>query len=75
MLCAARWSRALGTLLSAGTPLADAFVSLDHATGNAHFDHATAGIAARLKNGERLAAAMQATHCFPVEVVQPVAVA
>ncbi|CAB3763538.1 type II secretion system F family protein [Paraburkholderia humisilvae] len=75
MLCAARWSRALGTLLSAGTPLADAFVSLDHATGNAYFDRATSGIAARLKDGERLAAAMQATHCFPVEVVQPVAVA
>ncbi len=34
-LCAARWSRALGTLLSAGTPLADAFDSLTHATGNA----------------------------------------
>lgn len=31
-LCAARWSRALGTLLSAGTPLADAFDSLTHAT-------------------------------------------
>jgi type IV pilus assembly protein PilC len=32
-LCAARWSRALGTLLSAGTLLADAFDSLTHATG------------------------------------------
>jgi type IV pilus assembly protein PilC len=74
-LCAARWSRALGTLLSAGTPLADAFASLDHATGNAYFDHATAGIAARLRDGERLAAAMRATQCFPPEVVQPVAVA
>ncbi|CAB3749896.1 type II secretion system F family protein [Paraburkholderia solisilvae] len=75
MLCAARWSRALGTLLSAGTPLADAFAALNHATGNAYFDHATAGIAARLKDGERLATAMQATQCFPAEVVQPVAVA
>jgi type IV pilus assembly protein PilC len=75
MLCAARWSRALGTMLSAGTPLADAFASLNQATGNAYFDHATAGIAARLKDGERLATAMQATQCFPAEVVQPVAVA
>jgi type IV pilus assembly protein PilC len=74
-LCAARWSRALGTLLAAGTPLVDAFASLDHATGNAYFDRATAGIAARLRDGERLAAAMQATHCFAAEVVQPVAVA
>jgi type IV pilus assembly protein PilC len=74
-LCAARWSRALGTLLSAGTPLADAFDSLTHATGNAFFDRATLDIAARLRRGERLAAAMRAARCFPPEVVQPVAVA
>ena len=74
-LCAARWSRAPGTLLSAGTPLADAFDSLTHATGNAFFDRATVEIAARLRRGERLAAAMRAAHCFPPEVVQPVAVA
>ncbi|WP_025602205.1 type II secretion system F family protein [Burkholderia sp. WSM2230] len=74
-LCAARWSRALGTLLSAGTPLADAFDSLTHATGNAFFDRATVDIAARLRRGERLAAAMRAARCFPPEVVQPIAVA
>jgi type IV pilus assembly protein PilC len=74
-LCAARWSRALGTLLSAGTPLADAFDSLTHATGNAFFDRATADIAARLRRGERLAAAMRSASCFPQDVVQPVAVA
>jgi type IV pilus assembly protein PilC len=74
-LCAARWSRALGTLLSAGTPLADAFDSLTHATGNAWFDRATLDIAERLRRGERLAAAMRAARCFPAEVVQPVAVA
>ncbi|REE17108.1 type IV pilus assembly protein PilC [Paraburkholderia sp. BL27I4N3] len=74
-LCAARWSRALGTLLSAGTPLADAFDSLTHATGNAFFDRATVEIAARLRRGERLAAAMRAARCFPPEVVQPISVA
>ncbi|EIF29601.1 type II secretory pathway, component PulF [Burkholderia sp. Ch1-1] len=74
-LCAARWSRALGTLLSAGTPLADAFGSLTHATGNAFFDRATVEIAARLRRGERLAAAMREARCFPPEVVQPIAVA
>jgi type IV pilus assembly protein PilC len=74
-LCAARWSRALGTLLSAGTPLADAFDSLTHATGNAFFDRATVEIATRLRRGERLAAAMRAAHCFAPEVVQPIAVA
>lgn len=74
-LCAARWSRALGTLLAAGTPLADAFASLSHASGNAFFDQASAGIASRLARGERLAAAMRAAQCFPSDVVQPVAVA
>ncbi|MEM5452867.1 type II secretion system F family protein [Paraburkholderia guartelaensis] len=74
-LCAARWSRALGTLLAAGTPLADAFDSLAHASGNAFFDRASAGISERLRHGERLAAAMRAAGCFPADVVQPVAVA
>ncbi|SAL01488.1 type II secretion system F family protein [Caballeronia ptereochthonis] len=74
-LAVARWSRALGTLLSAGTPLSDAFDSLAHATGNHVFDRATVEIAARLRNGERLAAAMRALGCFPQDVVQPIAVA
>ncbi|QCP51091.1 type II secretion system F family protein [Trinickia violacea] len=74
-LAAARWSRALGTLLAAGTPLTDAFDSLTHATGNTVFDLATVDIAARLRRGERLAAAMRASHCFPQQVVQPIAVA
>ncbi|MEK6349134.1 MAG: type II secretion system F family protein [Burkholderia sp.] len=74
-LAAARWSRTLGTLLHAGTPLADAFDSLAHATGNPVFDRATPEIATRLLRGERLAAAMRAAHCFPAEVVQPIAVA
>jgi type IV pilus assembly protein PilC len=74
-LCAARWSRALGTLLAAGTPLADAFDSLAHASGNAFFDRASASISVRLRHGERLAAAMRAAGCFPADVVQPVAVA
>jgi type IV pilus assembly protein PilC len=74
-LAVARWSRALGTLLAAGTPLSDAFDSLAHATGNRVFDRATVDIAARLRNGERLAAAMRAPGCFPQDVVQPIAVA
>ncbi len=74
-LCAARWSRALGTLLSAGTPLADAFDSLTHATGNAWFDRATLAISAQLRRGVRLAAAMRDAQCFPEAIVQPVAVA
>ncbi len=74
-LAVARWSRALGTLLAAGTPLSDAFDSLSNATGNRLFDTATVQIAHRLRQGERLAAAMRAVGCFPPEVVQPIAVA
>lgn len=74
-LAVARWSRALGTLLAAGTPLSDAFDSLGNATGNRIFDRATIEIATRLRHGERLAAAMHALGCFPPEVVQPIAVA
>jgi len=74
-LAVARWSRALGTLLAAGTPLSDAFDSLSSATGNRIFDTATVEIARRLRSGERLAAAMRAVGCFPPDVVQPIAVA
>lgn len=74
-LAVARWSRALGTLLAAGTPLSDAFDSLTSATGNRIFDTATVEIAKRLRHGERLAAAMRAVGCFPPDVVQPIAVA
>jgi type IV pilus assembly protein PilC len=74
-LAVARWSRALGTLLRAGTPLADAFEALTRATGNRVFDRATREIGARLRRGQRLATAMQACACFPAEVVQPIAVA
>ncbi|MDR5803997.1 type II secretion system F family protein [Caballeronia sp. LZ001] len=74
-LAVARWSRALGTLLAAGTPLSDAFDSLTQATGNRVFDDATVEIAVRLRRGERLAAAMRALRCFPDDVVQPIAVA
>ncbi|WP_438394402.1 type II secretion system F family protein [Caballeronia sp. DA-9] len=74
-LAVARWSRALGTLLAAGTPLSDAFDSLSNATGNRIFDTATTEIAGRLRRGERLAAAMRAAGCFPPDVVQPIAVA
>lgn len=75
VLAAVRWSRALGTLLGAGVPLADALASLRDVTGNAVFDAASADIAARLGQGERLAAAMRATRRFPAAFVAPIALA
>jgi type IV pilus assembly protein PilC len=74
-VASARWSRALGTLLAAGLPLADAFGALAHATGNAVFDAANVELEARLGRGERLAHALQALGCFPASLVQPIAVA
>lgn len=74
-VAAARWSRSLGTLLAAGTPLADALRSLSHVTGNAVFEAANAQIEARLRQGERLAHAMRGVGCFPSTLVEPIAVA
>jgi type IV pilus assembly protein PilC len=74
-IAVARWSRALGTLLQAGTPLADAFAALRQASGNAVFERATCDIGTRLGRGQRLAAAMQACACFPADVTQAIAVA
>lgn len=74
-LAAARWSRALGTLLTAGTPLADALQALAHVTGNAVFDAANGEIEARLRRGERFAQALRAAGCFPATLVEPLAVA
>ncbi len=74
-VAAARWSRALGTLLTAGTPLADALRSLSHVTGNRVFDAANAQIEHRLRRGERLAHAMRGVGCFPPGLIAPIAIA
>ena len=74
-VAAARWARALGTLLTAGIPLADALCALSRVTGNAVFDAANAQIEHRLRRGERLAHAMHAVRCFPPALVEPIAVA
>ena len=74
-VAAARWSRALGTLLTAGIPLADALGALSYITGNTVFEAANAQIEARLRRGERLASAMRAVGCFPATLVEPLAVA
>ncbi|UUM21732.1 type II secretion system F family protein [Mycoavidus sp. SF9855] len=74
-LAITRWSRALGTLLKTGTPLADAFNIMAKVTNNAVFDQATLNISHRVRRGERLANAMRATGCFPPTVLQPIAIA
>lgn len=74
-LAAARWCRALATLLASGVPLADAFATLERTAGHPVFERATTHIAARVLRGARLADAMRAAGCFPSDVVQPIAVA
>ncbi|MEJ0003262.1 MAG: type II secretion system F family protein [Pararobbsia sp.] len=71
----ARWCRALGTLLGAGTPLADAFDLLAQVSGHPVFDAATREAGRRIRRGQRLAQALRSTGCFPATVVQPIAVA
>ncbi|CAG9201097.1 Type IV fimbrial assembly protein PilC [Burkholderia vietnamiensis] len=56
-------------------PLADAFATLERASGHPVFERATEQIAARVLRGVRLADAMHAAGCFPDDVVQPIAVA
>lgn len=75
LLAIARWSRGLGLLHQAGTPLAEAFEVLLGITHNAVFDRATVEIARRVRRGERLNDAMRATGCFTAAVIQPIAVA
>ncbi len=75
LLAIARWSRGLGLLHKAGTPLSEAFETLLGIPHNAVFDRATAEIARRVRHGERLANAMRATGCFSPAVIQPIAVA
>ncbi|CAB3777567.1 type II secretion system F family protein [Pararobbsia alpina] len=74
-LFVARWCRALGTLLSAGTPLADAFDVLADVSGHPVFDAATRDAGRRIRRGQRLADALACTGCFPAGIVQPIAVA
>jgi type IV pilus assembly protein PilC len=74
-VAAARWSRALGTLLTAGIPLADALSALSQIAGNVVFNAANAEIETRLRQGERLASAMRAVGCYPAALVEPLAVA
>jgi type IV pilus assembly protein PilC len=71
----ARWCRTLGTLLSAGTPLADAFDVLARVSDHPVFDAATHDTGRRIRRGQRLADALRETGCFPETVVQPIAIA
>ncbi|CAM2149712.1 Type II secretion system F family protein [Pararobbsia alpina] len=79
--CVARWCRALGILLHAGVPLADALDILSRTSGHPSFDRATADASARIRRGERLSFALAscstgtARPAFPPSIVGPVAIA
>ncbi|MGI4857766.1 MAG: type II secretion system F family protein [Janthinobacterium lividum] len=69
------WASGIGVLLHAGTPLVEAL----HICGAGHaqpvFACASALLAQRLRNGERLAVAMAAAGCFPASAVRSIELA
>lgn len=73
--CAARWTRTLATLTSAGVPLTEALTSVSDVTGNRMFQKATLSIQEQLMQGRSLSAAMaHSGTVFPVMVVQMCAI-
>ncbi|MCY0388923.1 type II secretion system F family protein [Robbsia sp. Bb-Pol-6] len=70
-----QWASGLAVLLLAGTPLVDALRILGAGHAQPVFAHASARLAHRLQNGERLATAMAGAGCFPASAVRSVALA
>lgn len=69
------WASGVGVLLLAGTPLVDALRIFGAGHAQPVFERASALLAQRLRNGERLAAAMVGAGCFPPSAVRSVALA
>lgn len=67
---AARFSRTLGTLLASGVPVSSALAVTRPALGNAAIAQGIDIVAARVKEGEGLAAPLAATAVFPELTVQ-----
>jgi type IV pilus assembly protein PilC len=73
--CAARWTRTLATLFSAGLPLTDALSSVSGVTGNLLFQAATHNIQIQLLQGTSLSQALEhAGNLFPPMVAQMCAI-
>ena len=60
--CAARWTRTLATLFTAGVPLTEALESVQGVTGNLLFQAATQSIQAQLMQGSSLSHALESTE-------------
>jgi type IV pilus assembly protein PilC len=73
--CAARWTRTLATLFSAGIPLTDALEAVQGVTGHLWFQAATQNIRQQLIQGRALSQALDSTNdLFPNMVVQMCAI-
>ncbi|RKP48526.1 type II secretion system F family protein [Pararobbsia silviterrae] len=72
---AAQWCRALGVLLRAGVPLADALDILAATRGHPAYTTATADTVTRIRRGERLGHALARHRLFPDSITVPIAVA
>ena len=67
---AARFTRSLGVLLANGVPASRALALAGGTVGNRVFTEAIETLAARFKEGEGLAAALERTGCFPSLAIQ-----
>jgi general secretion pathway protein F len=67
---AARFCRSLGVLLANGVPASRALALSGGTVGNRVFTEAIETLAARFKEGEGLAASLEATGCFPNLAIQ-----
>ena len=67
-----RFSRTLGTLLSSGVPILDALETVRDTIGNEFIARAVLAVRDGIKEGETIAAPMEASHAFPPLVVKMV---
>lgn len=70
----AHFCRTLGTLLSSGIALVDAFAILAAASGNRYVEQQLAAVLGQVERGSSLAAPLQKTDLFPDMVTQLIAV-
>jgi type IV pilus assembly protein PilC len=70
----ARFSRTLGTLLSSGVPLLQAFDVTSKATDNAVVEEGIARVRSSIREGESIAVPLGGVEVFPPMVVQMVRV-
>ncbi len=73
-VCVARFSRTLGTLLSSGVPILAALQTVKDTIGNEFIGRAVLKVRDSIKEGESVAAPMEASKAFPPLVTKMVSI-